>query len=217
MTKKIPAGIIAFVVSLLTLGMTFPLFKVLDKANLLDVAFWIFTILGVILIILSRGRKPALDAWLGSIAGILIWSGIGEIGDLDQLYTHTGILGLMVILTLYFSIRPGTRCDFHLATQKFLKMDNPTNLDESHWYAPHVALAVVWMVWLGHTIEEVAYYGFGTHSWLTWVLLIGSLVSAPFLLLKMWKTRDWATAWARALPAVVIIWIAIDILRKWSN
>ena len=216
MANKIPAGIIAFVISLLTLGMTFPLFKVLDRANLLEISFWIFTILGLLLIVISRGRKPALDAWLGGIAGILIWSGVGEIGDLDQLYTHTGVLGLIVILTLYFIFRPGTRCDFHLAVQKLLKTDSPA-MDKPHWYAPHVALGVFWTVWLGHTIEEIAYYGLGTHSWLTWVLLIGSLVSAPFLLYKMWKTRDWATAWARSLPAVVIIWIAVDILRKWSN
>jgi len=37
MANKIPAGIIAFVISLLTLGMTFPLFKVLDNANLLEI------------------------------------------------------------------------------------------------------------------------------------------------------------------------------------
>ena len=214
MANKIPAGIIAFVISLLTLGMTFPLFKVLDSANLLGISFWIFTILGLALIFLSHGRKPALDAWLGGIAGILIWSGIGEIGDLDELYTHHGVLGLMVILTLYFILRPGTRCDFHLAIQKFLKIDHP-NLDDHHWYAPHVALAVVWMIWLGHTIEKIALYGLGTRSWLVWVLLIGSLVSAPFLLYKMWKTKDWGTAWAGSLPAVVIIWVAVDILRRW--
>jgi len=216
MTKNIPAGIIAFVISLLTLGMTFPLFKVLENADLLNLFFWIFTILGLVLIVLSQGRQPALDAWMGGIAGILIWSGIGEVGNLDELYTHTGILGLMVILTLYFIVRPGTRCDFHLAIQKLLKMESSA-VDEPHWHAPHVALAVVWMVWLGHAIEEIAYYGLGTHSWLVWVLLIGSLISAPFLLYKMWQTRDWATAWARALPAVVIIWIAVDILRKWSS
>jgi hypothetical protein len=214
MANKIPAGIIAFFVSLLTLGMTFPLFKVLDSANLLNIFFWIFIILGLALIVLSRGRKPALDAWLGGVAGILIWSSIGEIGDLDELYTHQGILGLMLILTLYFILRPGTRCDFHISIQKFLRMENP-NMDEHHWYAPHVALAVVWMIWLGHTIEKIALFELGTHSWLVWVLLIGSLVSAPFLLRKMWKTRDWATAWARSLPAVVIIWVAVDILRRW--
>jgi len=213
MAKKIPAGIVAFIVSLLTLGMTFPLFKVLDRANLLDVSFWIFNILGLVLIFLSRGRKPALDAWLGGIAGILIWSGIGEIGDLDELYTYQGALGLMVLLSLYFILRPGTRCDFHLAVQKSLKMKSP-NTDEPHWHAPHVALAVVWLVWLGHSIEKIALFELGT-PWLVWVLLIGSLVSTPFLLLKMWKTRDWGTAWARSLPAVVIIWIAVDILRRW--
>jgi hypothetical protein len=216
MANKIPAGIIAFVISLLTLGMTFPLFKVLDNANLLDVSFWVFIILGLILIVISYGRKPALDAWLGGVAGILLWSGIGEIGELDQLETHAGALGLMVVLTLYFILRPGTRCDFHLAIQKFLKIQSP-DTDEPHWYAPHVALAVIWMVWLGHTIEKIALYELGTYSWLTWVLLIGSLVSAPFLFLKMWKTRNWADAWARSLPAVVIIWVAIDILRKWNN
>ena len=214
MTKKIPAGIIAFVVSLLTLGMTFPLFKVLDKANLLGTAFWIFIILGVILIILSRGRKPALDAWLGGVAGILIWSGLGEVGELDELQTHAGALGLMVLLSLYFILRPGTRCDFHLAVQKLLKMESP-NMDEPHWYAPHVALGVVWLVWVGHTLEKIALYELGAYVWPTWILLIGSLISAPFLLIKMWKTRDWATAWARSLPAVVIIWIAVDILRRW--
>ena len=214
MAKKIPAGIIAFIISLLTLGMTFPLFKVLDRANLLDIAFWIFIILGLALIILSHGRKPALDAWLGGVAGILIWSSIGEIGDLDELYSNQGALGLMIILTLYFILRSGTRCVFHLSIQKLLKMESP-NLDEPHWYAPHVALAVVWLVWLGHSIEKIALYEIGMYSWLTWVLLIASLVSAPFLLLKMWKTRDWATAWARSLPAVVIIWIAVDILRRW--
>ena len=214
MANKIPAGIIAFVISLLTLGMTFPLFKMLDSANLLDVTFWIFIVLGLVLIVLSHGRKPALDAWLGGVAGILIWSGIGEIGDLDELYTNRGALGLMILLSLYFILRPGTRCDFHLAIQKFLKMESP-NMDEPHWYAPHVALAVVWLVWLGHSIEKIALFQLGTYSWLTWVLLIGSLVSAPFLLYKMWNTRDWATAWARSLPAVVIIWVAIDILRRW--
>ena len=216
MTKIFPAGIIAFVISLLTLGMTFPLFKVLENANLLDVSFWVLIILGLVLIVISRGRKPALDAWLGGVAGILIWSGIGEIGNLDQLETHPGALGLIIVLTLYFILRPGTRCDFHLAIQKLLKMKSP-NMDEPHWYAPNVALAVVWLVWIGHTIEKIAIYEFGIYSWLTWVLLIGSSVSAPFLLIKMWKTHDWATAWARSLPAVVIIWIAVDILRKWNG
>ena len=216
MLKKIPAGIIAFIVSLLTLGSTFPLFRALESANLLEPAFWVFIFLGVILIVASRFASPAVDAWLGGLAGIAIWSGIGEIGDLDALYTHPGILGLMVFLTLYFILRPGTRCDFHLAIQKALKTDSPVSSGR-HWHAPHVALGVFWTVWLGHTIEEIAYYSLGTHSWLVWVLLVGSLASAPFLLYKMWQTRNWATAWARALPVVVIIWIAVDILRKWSK
>jgi hypothetical protein len=216
MLKKIPAGIIAFVVSLLTLGMTFPLFKVLEGANLLGMFFWVFIILGLGLILLSRGCSPALDAWLGGLAGICIWSGIGEIGDLDQLYKNPGVLDLIVFLSLYFILRPGTRCDFHLAIQKALKFDSPVP-SARHWHAPHVALGVFWTVWTGHLIEEIAYYGLGTHSWLVWVLLVGSLVSAPFLLYKMWQTRDWASAWARALPVVVIIWIAVDILRKWNS
>lgn len=216
MTQKIPAGIIAFVVSLVTLGATFPLFRALEAADLLEPAFWVFNALGVILLLVSRFTSPAVDAWLGGLAGIAIWSGIGEIGDLDHLYEHPGALGLMIFLSLYFILRPGTRCDFHLAIQKALKLETPLPAGR-HWYAPHVALGVFWTVWLGHTIELVAYYGLGTHSWLVWVLLIGSLASAPFLLYMMWKTRDWATAWARALPVVVIIWIAVDILRKWSR
>ena len=213
--KKFPIGIIAFIVSLLTLGMSFPLLKAVENANATVLFFWVFTLVGLAMIAFARGRAASLDAWMGGIAGILIWTAIGEIGELDELYTHPGILGTLVILTLYFIVRPGTRCDFHLAIQKALKFETP--ISENHWYAPNVALAVFWTVWLGHTIEEIAYYQLGTHSWLVWVLLIGSLVSAPFLLYKMWKTKDWATAWARALPVVVIIWIAIDITRKWSN
>ena len=213
--KKIPVGIIAFVVSLLTLGMSFPMIKAVENANATGLFFWVFIIVGLALIAFSRGRSAALDAWLGGIAGILIWTAIGEIGGLDDFYENPGVLGLIVILTLYFIVRPGTRCDFHLAIQKPLKLEMPEA--GQHWYAPHVALGVFWTVWLGHTIEEIAYYTLGTHSWLVWVLLIGSLASAPFLLYKMWKTRDWATAWARALPVVVIIWIAIDILRKWGS
>jgi hypothetical protein len=216
MLKKIPAGLIAFVVSLLTLGATFPLFQALEATHLLDTFFWLFIALGVILIVVSRFASPAVDAWLGGLAGIALWSGIGEIGDLDALYTHPGVLGLIVFLSLYFILRPGTRCDFHLGIQKVLKIEAPATYGR-HWHAPHVALGIFWTVWLGHTIEEIAYYGLGTHSWLVWVLLIGSLISAPFLLYKMWQTRDWATAWARALPAVVILWIAVDILRKWSK
>ena len=213
--KKFPIGIIAFIISLLTLGMSFPILKAVDNANATGLFFWVFLLVGLGLIALSRGRAASLDAWLGGVAGILIWTAVGEIGDLDQLYMHTGILGTLVIMTLYFILRPGTRCDFHLAIQKALKFEHQSK--ENHWHAPNVALGVFWTVWLGHTVEEIGYYTLGTHSWLVWVLLIGSLISAPFLLYKMWKTPDWATAWARALPSVVIIWIAVDILRKWSS
>ena len=213
--KKIPIGIIAFIVSLLTLGMSFPLLKAVENANATGLFFWVFILVGLALIAVSRGRTASLDAWLGGIAGILLWTAIGEIGDLDQLYTLPGALGLMVVLTLYFILRPGTRCDFHLAIQKALKIERPAS--KNHWHAPHVALGVIWTVWLGHTVEEIGYYTLGTHSWLVWALLIGSLLSAPFLLTIMWKTKDWATAWARALPVVVIIWIAIDIIRKWIS
>lgn len=213
--KKFPIGIIAFIISLLTLGMSFPLLKAVENANATELFFWVFTLVGLGLIAISRGRAASLDAWLGGVAGILIWTAIGEIGNLDTLYTHTGILGTMFIFTLYFILRPGTRCDFHLAIQKALKIKTPEQ--SNHWHAPNVAMGVFWTVWLGHTIEEIGYYTLGTHSWLVWVLLIGSLVAAPFLLYIMWKTKDWATAWARALPSVVIIWTAIDIIRKWSK
>jgi len=213
--KKIPVGIIAFIISLLTLGMSFPLLKAVESANATGLFFWVFILIGLALVAISRGRGAALDAWLGGIAGILLWTSIGEIGQLDQLYTHAGALGMMLIFTLYFILRPGTRCDFHLAIQKALKFEAPVK--NGHWHAPNVALGVFWTVWLGHTIEEIGYYTLGTHSWLVWTLLIGSLASAPFLLYFMWKTKDWATAWARALPVVVVIWTAIDILRKWNS
>jgi hypothetical protein len=213
--KNFPIGIIAFFVSLLTLGMSFPMLKAVEDANATELFFWVFLLVGLGMIVISRGRAASLDAWLGGVAGILIWTAIGEIGELDKLYTHPGILATLVILTLYFILRPGTRCDFHLAIQKLLKIERP--VVGSHWHAPNIALGVFWTVWLGHTVEKIGYYTLGTHSWLVWVLLIGSLVATPFLLYKMWKTKDWATAWARALPSVVIIWVAIDIIRKWIS
>jgi len=214
--KKIPAGIIAFIISLLTLGMSFPMLGAVTNAQADDLFFWIFGILGVALIAAGRGCSAALDAWLGGIAGILLWMAFGGIGELDELFTHSGTLGFISFMTLYMIFRPGTRCDFHLAIQKAFKIESPLP-EGGHWHAPHVALGVFWTVWIGHTLEKIAYNILGTHSWMVWMLLIGSLVSAPFLLYKMWKTRDWATAWARSLPVVVIIWVAVDILRKWNG
>lgn len=213
--QKIPAGIIAFIVSLLTLGMSFPMLSAVSNAQAENTFFWIFGLVGVALIAISWGRLAALDAWLGGIAGILLWTAFGEIGQLGELYAHSGVLGFMFLMTMYLIVRPGTCCDFHLAIQKAFKMTTLTPGD-GHWHAPHVALGVFWMIWLGHTLEKIAYNTLGTHSWMVWMLLIGSIISTPFLLYKMWKTRDWATAWARSLPVVVIIWVAVDILRKWN-
>ncbi|HAE58435.1 MAG TPA: hypothetical protein DCG54_02720, partial [Anaerolineae bacterium] len=54
------------------------------------------------------------------------------------------------------------------------------------------------------------------HSWLTWVILIASLVSTPFIFIFLWKTSDWAKAWGRAIPSVLITWMAVEILMKWE-
>ena len=45
--KKFPIGIIAFIISLLTLGMSFPILKAVDNANATGLFFWVFLLVGL--------------------------------------------------------------------------------------------------------------------------------------------------------------------------
>lgn len=214
--KRIPAGILAYLIVLFNFGFSHMWMSAINRANLQDLFYWIFIVVGVGLVLWGRSRPAAQDAALGGLAGLFFWAAFGEAGEAGELYTQPAIWGVALVLTIFLALRPGSRCDIHLWVQKTLRVHREST--GSHWYAPGAALAFFWTVWLGHMAELTAYYDprFGVHSWLTWVILVASLVSTPFIIRLLWKTRDWARAWGRAIPSVLISWMAIEILMKWQ-
>jgi hypothetical protein len=215
--KRIPAGILAYFVILFNFGFAHAWMSAINRANLQDQFYWVAIIAAVGLILLARRFRPAVDAVLGALAGLLLWAAIGEAGEAGELFENPAIWGVVLVLTIFLTLRPGSRCDFHIWVQKALGIYKAP--DESrHWYAPGAAMAFFWTVWLGHMAELTAYYNpnFGVYSWLTWVILIASLVSTPFIFIFLWKTTDWAKAWGRAIPSVLITWMAVEILMKWE-
>jgi hypothetical protein len=215
--KRIPAGILAYLVVLLNFGFAHAWMSAINRANLQDLFFWIFIFAAIGLILAARRLRPAVDAALGGLAGLLLWAAIGEAGQAGELFEQSAIWGVVLVLTIFLTLRPGSRCDFHIWVQKTIGIYTAPG-EARHWYAPGAAMAFFWTVWLGHMAELTAYYNpaFGVHSWLTWVILIASLVSTPFIFIFLWKTSDWAKAWGRAIPSVLITWMAIEILMKWE-
>lgn len=214
--KKIPAGIWTYLIVLFNFGFSHMWMSAINRANLQAIFYWIFIVVGIGLVLFGRHRHPAQDAALGGLAGLFFWAAFGEAGAAGELYTQPAIWGVVLMLTIFLALRPGSRCDFHLAIHKLLGIYKKPSGD--HWYAPGAALAFFWTVWLGHMAELTAYYDprFGVHSWLTWVILIISLIATPGLLYFLWKTDKWAQAWGRAIPSVLISWMWVEIFMKWG-
>ncbi len=214
--KRIPAGIWAYLIVLFNFGFSHAWMSAINRANLQAVFYWIFIVVAIGLILFARKRHPSQDAALGGLAGLFCWAAFGEAGQAGELYTQPAIWGVVLMLTIFLALRPGSRCDFHLLIHKALGLyKKPTG---DHWYAPGTALAFFWTVWLGHMAELTAYYDprFGVHSWLTTAILIASLFATPFLLIYLWKTEKWALAWGRAIPSVLISWMWVEIFMKWG-
>ncbi|OFZ74672.1 MAG: hypothetical protein A2560_08345, partial [Bdellovibrionales bacterium RIFOXYD1_FULL_39_84] len=188
-----------------------------NKANLQNIFYWIFITLGIILLIASRRRSSSWDAAFGGLAGLFFWAAFGECGKAGELYKTPAVWGSVIVLTIFLMLRQGSRCDFHIFIQKILRIYRVPE-DEPHWYALGTALVFYWTVWLGHMTELTAYYDprFGVHSWLTWAIFIASAGATPGIFYRLWKTHNWAQAWGRAIPSVLISWMAIEILMKWG-
>jgi hypothetical protein len=214
--KRIPAGLWAYLIVLFNFGFSHMWMSAINTANLQNVFYWVFIVAGIILILVGRNRHPSQDAALGGLAGLFFWAAFGEAGQAGELYEQPAVLGVVIMLSIFLALRPGSRCDFHLFIHKMFGLHKKTSGD--HWYAPGTALAFFWTVWLGHMAELTAYYhpAFGVYSWLTWVILIASLVATPFLLYFLWKTNRWAVAWGRAIPSVLISWMWVEIFMKWG-
>lgn len=215
--KRIPAGLWAYLIVLLNFGFSHAWMSAINRANLQSLFYWIFIVAAIGLILFARRLPPAQDAALGGLAGLFLWAAIGEAGGAGELFESPAIWGVVLVMTIFLTLRPGSRCDFHVWVQKALGLYKALD-DSRHWYAPGAALAFFWTVWLGHMAELTAYYNpnFGVHSWLTWVILIASSLATPFIFILLWKTTDWAKAWGRAIPSVLITWMAIEILMKWE-
>lgn len=179
MMKRIPAGLWAYLIVLFNFGFSHMWMSAINRANLQDVFYWIFIVAGIALILAGRGRPSAWDAAMGGLAGLFFWAAFGEAGEAGELFEYPAIWGVVLMVGIFLALRPGSRCDFHIWIQKALRIyKEPTG---AHWYAPGAAMAFFWTVWLGHMAELTAYYNpaFGVHSWLTWVILIASLVYLP--------------------------------------
>jgi hypothetical protein len=215
--KKNPAGIWAFLIVLFNFGFSHMWMTMINKAGLQDIFYWIFIATGIGLILVARGRQPSWDAALGGLAGLFFWAAFGEAGQAGELYTQPATWGVVLMLTIFLALRSGSRCDFHTMIQKALRIHQKPSGGQ-HWYAPGAAMAFFWTVWLGHMAELTAYYNpaFGVYSWLTWLILILSAVATPILLMYLWKTDNWALAWGRAIPSVLICWMWVEILMKWQ-
>jgi hypothetical protein len=215
--RKIPAGLWAYLIVLFNFGFSHMWMSAINKAGLQSLFYWIFIVAAIILVLAGRRFRPAVDAALGGLAGLFFWAAFGEAGQAGELFESPAIWGVVLMLSIFLALRPGSRCDFHIVIQKVLRIYREPS-PEKHWYAPGAAMAFFWTVWLGHMAELTAYYNpnFGVHSWLTWAILIASSIAIPVIFVLLWKTKDWAKAWGRAIPSVLISWMAIEILMKWE-
>ena len=214
--KRIPAGILALLFWVLMFGVMHMLLVMVSRNHLETGVFIGAALGGVILILLTRKMPPAWQAFLGGIAGLAFWAAFGEIGKAGELWETPAIWGVVAVVMIYFILQPTTRCDLFQWLRKPLGIhDKP---QEDHWHAPAVALSFFMVTWVGHMEELTAYYhpSFGVHSWLTNLTLAVTLAVTPVLLWLLWKSQDWATAWGRAIPSVVIIWMWVEILMKWQ-
>lgn len=216
MKKALPTGILAFLFWLLMFGVMHMSLSMARRYHLEMVVLVSCAIGGVILVLATRRMASAWQSFLGGIAGAMFWAAFGEMGEAGELYEMAAIWGVVFVLMVYFILQPATRCDLFVWIRKVLGIQNPAL--ENWWQAPSTAVSFFFVTWVAHMEELTAYYhpAFGVHSWLTNLTLVVTLCAAPFLLWLLWKTRDWTRAWGRAVPSVVIIWMAVEILMKWE-
>lgn len=217
MTRYLSAGILAFFIILLGFGAAHAGMVAIIEAGLEGIFYWIFIGVGLALIFVARGRRPGVDVALGGLSGLLFWAAFGEIGEAGELFEEPAIWGVVGVVSLFLAFRPGTRCDMFCALQRRLGMQEES-APETYWHAPIVAFEFFWLTWVAHMLLLTAYYGpaFGVHSWLTWTILIVTAIATPFIAYYVWKTRDWARGWERGIPAVLVVWSALEILMKWG-
>ncbi len=216
-SRVISAGILTFFAWLGLFGVGHMAVAAIHKMGLDQPGYYIFLLLTAVLLGVSIRTRPAAQALWGGLAGLSLWSAVGEIGQAGELYEDPAIWGVVIVLLFFLIPRKETRCDFFRVLQRWLHLPYAPQPVEG-WRAPAVAFEFFFIVWTGHMVMLVGYYspGFGVHSWLTNAVLIFSIVCTPPLLYLLYRTRNWATAWGRAIPTVLVFWMGLEVLMKWG-
>lgn len=215
--KSISAGLWSFLGVLAVFPIAHWIVYNVNKPGLAAFAYLALILLGLALLFWSVRVGQSGQAILGGFAGLAFWSAFGEIGVAGDLFENTAIWGVVFMVTLLLVLRPGTRCDLFAKLQQLIRAPGSADTAPSFaWRAPIIAFEFFFITWVTHMLLLTAYYvpGLGPQSWLTYLLFGASLVATPFLLYLMYRTKQLDLAIGRAIPAVIIAWMWIEILMN---
>ena len=215
--NKLSKGTWSFIGILLVFPLGHALVVFLDKLGLQSISYFVFLILGLILVVVSLRVSPAWEALLGGLAGLAFWAAVGEIGGGGELYEAKAIWGVVFLVTLFLVFRPGTRCDVFLFIQRVCGLSFKDRAAPSY-RGLTIAFEFFYITWVGHMLMLTGYYDpeFGVYSWLTYGFFYATILATPFLVYWMQRTKTWELGVGRGIAAVILCWVWVEILIKWK-
>lgn len=210
--------------------------------TLLAAAFGLSAV-GVGLLVASRWvRSDALQSVIGVFAGVAIWTGAVEYGlmiasrllgvaksvDLHNgqvigtmgeyvLLKHTW--GLLLAVSVYLLFLESNRCNLFLWFRRRLPlMRGAAATGRIDNFAPRSAFQFITIVWAFYVVLLWAYDEtiFGPDGVFTHALFFGSLATAGFLLLRLYRRRALGPAIRYAIGVAIVAWTPVEIAAKWG-
>ncbi len=215
--NKLSKGTWSFIGILLVFPLGHALVVLLDKLNLQSISFFVFLVLGLVLLVVSLRVSSAWEAVLGGLAGLAFWAAVGEIGSGGELYKTQAIWGVVFLVTLFLVFRPGTRCDIFIFIQRVCRLPF-TGRAAPSYRGLAIAFEFFYITWVAHMLMLTGYYdpAYGVYSWLTYAVFYGTIIVTPFLLYWMQRTKTWELGIGRGVASVIICWMWVEVLMKWK-
>ncbi len=237
------AGIIAFIVVLLTMPLGHALMIMMEHIFGHEYIFQAALILGFFgLILLVWGviaKDNTLATLLGLFAGLFIWTGWvefafvyyanrfnvaplmenGEVVTKPEYLIMPSSIGFWMIIMLYYFFGSKTGCTFFTWFQKRLKIVKPKQLQpNTHNVAMTTFMQLTMLLWTFYLLLLFVYDKafIGDDSVVAHIIAYGSLLWSLYLFLKLLKKSNMAYAIRYAIPTVIIFWNFVEVLGRWG-
>ncbi len=242
--KKPLAGILAFLIILLTMPLGHALMimteHVFGKAYVFQAAF-VMGLLGLVLLILGMKTQNETKAtFLGLFAGLLIWTGWiefsfvffahhlniqplienGEVVTKPEYLILPSSIGFLSVIFIYFLFNRHTQCNFFRWLQRNLRMKfvHRKPVEKDRPIALITTTEIITILWTFYIALMLIYDNriFGDRHPATYIFAFGSLLWSLYLFVNLLKINNIAYAIRYGIPVVIIFWNVVEILGRWD-